>query len=47
MSGINSHLEIIASAFTTTQQHEQVIWVRELHLDQKQKEFDEKKGFVQ
>ncbi|KAJ8443436.1 hypothetical protein Cgig2_026223 [Carnegiea gigantea] len=43
-NGINSHLEIIASAFATTQQHEQVILVRELHLDQKQKEFGEKKG---
>ncbi|KAJ8420120.1 hypothetical protein Cgig2_033724 [Carnegiea gigantea] len=43
MSGMNSHLETIASAFTTTQQHEQVIMARELHLDQKQKELDEKK----
>ncbi|KAJ8428048.1 hypothetical protein Cgig2_024100 [Carnegiea gigantea] len=32
MSGMNSHLEIITSAFTTTQQHEQVILARELHL---------------
>ncbi|KAJ8441778.1 hypothetical protein Cgig2_009024 [Carnegiea gigantea] len=43
MSGMNSHIEIIASAFTTTQQHEQVIMARELHLDQKQKELDEKR----
>ncbi|KAJ8452078.1 hypothetical protein Cgig2_016659 [Carnegiea gigantea] len=43
MSGMNSHIETIASAFTTTQQHEQVILARELHLDQKQKELDEKK----
>ncbi|KAJ8431931.1 hypothetical protein Cgig2_023740 [Carnegiea gigantea] len=43
MSGMNSHLETIASAFTTTQQHEQVIMACELHLDQKQKELDEKK----
>ena len=43
MSGMNSHLETIASAFITTHQHEQVIMVRELHLDQKQKELDGKK----
>ncbi|KAJ8444765.1 hypothetical protein Cgig2_011727 [Carnegiea gigantea] len=30
----NSHLETIASAFTTTQQHKQVIMACELHLDQ-------------
>ncbi|KAJ8422435.1 hypothetical protein Cgig2_014326 [Carnegiea gigantea] len=40
---MNSHLETIASAFTTTQQHEQVIMAHELHLDQKQKKLDEKK----
>jgi len=43
MSGMNSHLETIASAFTTTQQHEQVIMSRELHYDKKQKELDAKK----
>ncbi|KAJ8429772.1 hypothetical protein Cgig2_006463 [Carnegiea gigantea] len=43
MSGMNSHLETIASAFTTTQQREQVIMARELHLDQKQNELNEKK----
>ncbi|KAJ8450592.1 hypothetical protein Cgig2_020229 [Carnegiea gigantea] len=43
ISSMNSHLETIASAFTTTQQHEQVIMARELHLDQKQKELDGKK----
>jgi len=35
LSGMNSHLETIARAFTTTQQHEQVIMARELHLDEK------------
>ncbi|KAJ8425075.1 hypothetical protein Cgig2_027953 [Carnegiea gigantea] len=35
MSGMNPHLETIASTFTTTQQHEQVIMACELHLDQK------------
>uniref|UniRef100_A0A7C9CJX8 Uncharacterized protein n=1 Tax=Opuntia streptacantha TaxID=393608 RepID=A0A7C9CJX8_OPUST len=29
MSGMNCHLETIASAFSTTQQHEQVIIARE------------------
>ena len=43
MGGMNSHLETIASAFTTTQQHEQVIMARELHYDQQQKELDAKK----
>jgi len=35
MSGMNSHLETIASAFATIQQHEQVIMACELELDQK------------
>ena len=43
MSGMHPYLETIASTFTTTQQHEQVIMACELHLDQKQKELDEKK----
>ncbi|KAJ8441650.1 hypothetical protein Cgig2_019784 [Carnegiea gigantea] len=43
MSGMNSHIETIVSAFTTTQQHEQVIMARELHLDQKQRELGQKK----
>ena len=43
MSGMNCHLETIASAFSTTQQHEQVIMAREFELDQKQKDLAEKK----
>jgi len=43
MSGMNCHLETIASAFSTTQQHEQVIMAREFVLDQKQKDLAEKK----
>jgi len=43
MSGMNCHLETTASAFSTTQQHEQVIIAREFEFDQKQKDVEEKK----
>ena len=43
MSGMNCHLETIVSVFSTTQQHESVIMARESKLDQKQKDFEEKK----
>jgi len=46
MSGMNSHLETIASTFSTTQQHEQGIMAHELKFDKEQKDLAEKKGFV-
>jgi len=44
MSGLNCHRETIPSAFSTAQQHEQVIMARECELDQKQKDLEEKRG---
>uniref|UniRef100_A0A7C8YZH7 Uncharacterized protein n=1 Tax=Opuntia streptacantha TaxID=393608 RepID=A0A7C8YZH7_OPUST len=41
MEGMNSHLSSIASAFATTQQHEQVLMAREIELDKQKNFFNE------